>query len=76
LWQGIQARYSCKGSLKYFHNGKVACIRRELGVQQGNQLGSILLELAIHPILIKLGSQHNILITAFTNNVVFSGPLT
>ena len=62
--------------LKYFHNGKVACISSKSGVQQGDLLDSTLFALAIHPILIKLGSQHNVLITAYADNVVFSGPLS
>jgi hypothetical protein len=66
LWQRIQAHCGCKGLLKYFHNGKVAYISSD--VQQGDPLGITLFALAIHPILIKLGSQHNVLITADADN--------
>ena len=76
LWQHVQAHYGCRGLLKYYHEGKVAYIHSESGVQQGDPLGSTLFALSIHPILIKLGTEHNILITAYADNVVLSGPLS
>jgi hypothetical protein len=76
LWQHIQAHYGCQGRLKYFYDGKVAHINSESGVQQGDPLGSTLFALAIHPILTRIGSQHNILLTAYADNVVLSGPLS
>ena len=76
LWQHIQAHYGCKGLLKYFHDGKVVKISSESGVQQGDPLGSTLFALAIHPILTLLRSQHNILLTAYADNVVLSCPLS
>jgi hypothetical protein len=54
----------------------VSFISSETGVHQGNPLGSTLFTLALHPVLTELGQHHQIIITAYADNVVLSGPLT
>ena len=76
LWRHIQAHYGCKGHLRFFHDGKVSFISSETGVQQGDPLGSTLFALALHPVLTELGRHHQVLITAYADNVVISGPLS
>ena len=48
----------------------------EAGVQQGDPLGSTLFALAIHSTLIKIAEAHEVLITAYADNVIISGPLS
>ena len=76
LWHHIQAHYGCSGTLRYFHEGQTPIINSETGVQQGDPLGSTLFALAIHPILLALGLHHQVLISAYADNVVISGPLS
>jgi hypothetical protein len=40
-------------------------------------LGSTLFALAIHPVLLEIGQRHpDVLITAYADNVIFTGPLS
>jgi hypothetical protein len=76
LWRHIQAHYGTPGILKFYLAGEVSEILSEAGVQQGDPLGSTLFALAIHPTLIKIAEAHEVLITAYADNVIISGPLS
>ena len=46
-------------------------------MQQGDPLGSTLFALAIHPVLLEIGRTFpHVLITAYADNVVLSGPVS
>ena len=76
LWRHIQAHYGTPGTLKLYLAGEVSDIFSEAGVQQGDPLGSTLFALAIHPTLIKIAEAYEVLITAYADNVIISGPLS
>ena len=77
LWRHIIGHYGAHGALKHYHSGSVELVSSESGVQQGDPLGSTLFAMAIHPTLIDIADKHpEVLLTAYADNVVISGPLT
>ena len=76
LWRHVQAHYGCKGILKYYHSGQVSHILSQSGVQQGDPLGSTLFALVIHPILLDIASNFDVVIAAYADNVIFTGNLS
>ena len=77
LWNHFRSHYGAKGKLKFYHNGEIFEVDSSSGVQQGDPLGSVLFALGLHPIITKLASSiPEVLITAYADNVVISGPLS
>jgi len=76
LWGHICAHYGVHGILKYHAQGTTRHILSQRGVQQGDPLGSTLFALALHPILLEIGSTYSeVIVTAYADNVSFTGPL-
>ena len=76
LWQHIQGHNGTKEILRLFLQGGIPEILSQSGVQQGGPLGSIHFALAIYPLLLEVGKKYpTMLITAYTDNVVMTGPL-
>ena len=77
LWHFIASHYATHGKLRFFHSGTTSFISSQSGVQQGDPLGSTLFALAIHPVLLEIGRAFpDVLITAYADNVIVSGPLS
>ena len=77
IWGHIQAHYGVKGTLRFYHSGKVYNILSQTGVQQGDPLGSTLFAATIQPILIKIATTFDaIVVTAYADNVTLSGPMS
>ena len=76
LWSYIHAHYGVKGVLKYYHAGKVHVFSSEAGVHQGDPLASTLVALAIHPIIIKVAEDDNVVITAYSDNIIMTGKMS
>jgi len=52
-------------------------INSSSGIQQGDPIGSVLFEFALHPLLSKFAESHpGIFITAYADNIVFTGPFS
>jgi hypothetical protein len=66
--------------LKYYSSGTTSVVQSQSGAQQSDPLSSALFalgSLGIHPILLDLGHKHpRIVVSAYTDNVVLSGPLS
>ena len=76
LWSYIDAHYGVKGVLKYYHAGKVHDFSSEAGVHQGDPIASTLFALAIHPLIMKVAEAHNVIITAYADNIIMTGKLS
>jgi len=73
----LRAHYGVNGILKDYSRDTVHTISSESGVQQGDPLGSLLLALGIHPLLIAVGSRHpSVFLSAYADNCTITGPLT
>ena len=76
LWSYIDAHYGVKGVLKYYHAGKVHDFSSEAGVHQGDPIASTLFALALHPLIIEVAEAHNVIITAYADNIIMTGKLS
>jgi hypothetical protein len=63
LWSYINAHYGVKGVLKYYHGGKVHLFSSDAGVHQGDPIAGTLFALAIHPIIIKVAEDYDVVVT-------------
>ena len=70
LWSYINAHYGVKGVLKYYHGGNVHLFSSDAGVHQGDPIAGTLFALAIHPIIIKLAEDYDVVVTAYSDNII------
>jgi hypothetical protein len=76
LWSYINAHYGVKGVLKYYHGGKVHLFSSDAGVHQGDPIAGTLFALAIHPIIIKVAEDYDVVVTAYADNIIMSGKMS
>ena len=76
LWSYIRAHYGVKRVLKYYHAGKAHVFSSEAGLHQGDPIASTLFTLAIHPIIIKVAEDYDVVITAYADNIIMTGKMS